>query len=133
MNVKLHFEEISNYVEKHYKVRPQLRKVDGKTLEVSYNPGLFIPTITIVVKIEAMRRDVVCLSYECSKAMNLIVSGAIAHMEGKLPKGIEINTEDRRINVYPEHLAEVKKVLEYIQLEGIHINDDGIEIVSILT
>lgn len=41
MNVKVLFEEISNYVAKHYYIRPQLKYVDDKTIDVSYSPGRF--------------------------------------------------------------------------------------------
>lgn len=132
MKVGLNFEEISGYVKGHYGVCPQLKKVDGKTLEVSYAPGRFIPAIKLVAKIEAVRKDVVCMSYDCSKAVGLIIAGLVCHLEGKMPEGIEINTEDKRINLFLERINEIDKVMTCLQLNDICINEDGIEISVIL-
>ena len=38
MNIKVHYEEMANYVEKHYMIRPQLKRIDDKTLEVTTVP-----------------------------------------------------------------------------------------------
>ena len=96
------------------------------------SPGRFIPAIKLVAKIEAVRKDVVCMSYDCSKAVGLIVSGLVCHLEGKMPEGIEINTEDKRINLFLERINEIDKVMTCLQLNDICINEDGIEISVIL-
>ena len=65
MKVSVYYEEVSNYVEKHYLVRPSIKQVDDKTLSIKYTPHKFIPAISVAVRIEAMRKDVICMSYEC--------------------------------------------------------------------
>lgn len=129
MNIEVFFEEISNYVAKHYNISLQLKFVDNKTINVCYNPGRFFPSATITFHINAMRKDVVCLSYQCSTAVNLLVSGAIGHIENKIPKGVEIDTSERRINLFLERIEELEKVLKYVQLEDICFSADGAEIV----
>ena len=96
MNIKVHYEEVANYVEKHYMIRPQLKRIDDKTLEVSCQMGLFIPPMVLQIHIEAMRKDVVCLSYECGTGMAMLIAGAVEHLDNKLPHGIEIKPEDKR-------------------------------------
>ena len=128
MKVSVYYEEVSNYVEKHYLVRPSIKQVDDKTLSIEYTPHKFIPAICVSVRIEAMRKDVICMSYECSKAISLLISGAIAHIEEKIPKGIEIDIDNKRINVYPENVTELKNVLAYLSLSGVHISESGMEI-----
>ena len=56
MKVSVYYEEVSNYVEKHYLVRPSIKQVDDKTLSIEYTPHKFIPTISVAVRIEAMRK-----------------------------------------------------------------------------
>lgn len=129
MNVKVLFEEITNYVAKHYHIRPQLKYVDDKTIEASYSPGLFIPPAKIAIHIDAMRKDVVCVSYQCSSAVNMLISGAVGHIGNKLPKGVEIDTEEKRINVFLEQIDELEKALKYVQLEDIRFSADGVELV----
>ena len=128
MKVSVYYEEVSNYVEKHYLVRPSIKQVDDKTLSIEYTPHKFIPAICVSVRIEALRKDVICMSYECSKAISLLISGAIAHIEENIPKGIEIDTDSKRINVYPENVTELKNVLAYLSLSGVHISESGMEI-----
>ena len=128
MNVKVSFEEIANYVAKHYVVRPELKCVDGKSLEVSYSPSRFIPPMSVCVRIEGVRKDVVCLSYECGMGMSLLIAGAVTHLGSKLPHGVEVNTDEKRVNIFLERIDEIQRVLEFVQLEGIHVCEDGVEI-----
>ena len=128
MNVKLSFEEIANYVANHYVVRPELKCVDDKSLEVSYSPNRFIPPMSVCVRVEGFRKDVVCLSYECGRGMSLLIAGAVKHLESKLPQGVDINTDEKRVNIFLERVEEIKRVLEYVQLEGLRVCDDGLEI-----
>lgn len=129
MNVKVLFEEITNYVAKHYYIRPQLKYVDDKTLEVSYSPGRFFPSAKVSFHIEAMRKDVVCLSYQCSDAVNMLFSGAVAHIGNKLPKGVEFDTSEKRINIFLERIDELERALKHVQLEDIRFSADGAEFV----
>ena len=51
----------------------------------------------------------------------------------KLPNGIEINIEDKRINIFPDHLKKIRQIMEYAQLDGIQIHENGLEmLVSLL-
>lgn len=56
MNIKVHYEEVANYVEKHYMIRPQLKRIDDKTLEVSCQLGRFIPPMVLQIHIELCAR-----------------------------------------------------------------------------
>ena len=61
MNAVITYKEISDFIEKEFKIRPKFTTVDEKTLEVSYKPGAFMPTISVKFHVEAMRKDIVCL------------------------------------------------------------------------
>ena len=121
MKVSAFYEEISNFVEKHYSVRPSIKYVDEKSVEIGIKPALFIPTINLTLHIDAMRKDVICLSYHCSSAVALMVAGAAEFLEKMIPNGIEILTEDKRI-------AEFSKVSTYLSLSSIQFNEKGVEL-----
>ena len=57
--------------------------------------------------------------------MAMLIAGAVEHLGHKLPHGIEINIEDKRINLFPGHVKKIRQIMEYVQLEGIHIHEDG--------
>ena len=128
MKVSAFYEEISNFVEKHYSVRPSIKYVDEKSVEIGIKPALFIPTINLTLHIDAMRKEVICLSYHCSSAVALMVAGAAEFLEKMIPNGIEILTEDKRINVFPERVAEFSKVSTYLSLSSIQFNEKSVEL-----
>ena len=119
MNAIITYKEISDFIEKEFKIRPKFTTVDDKTFEVSYKPGVFMPTISVKFHIEAMRKDIVCLSYECGTPAALMIAGVVAYLEGKIPSGIEVNTTDKRVNIYPQRFKQIEKALEYVALSNI--------------
>ena len=48
-----------------------------------------------------MRKDIVCLPYECGMPASLMIAGVVAYLEEKIPSGLEVNTTDKRVNIYP--------------------------------
>ena len=128
MNAVITYKEISDFIEKEFKIRPKFTTVDEKTLEVSYKPGVFMPAIAVKFHIEAMRKDIVCMSYDCATAASLMIAGVVAYLEEKIPSGIEVNTTDRRVNIYPLRFKQVEKALEYVALSNIVFEENSLNI-----
>ena len=128
MNAVITYKEISDFIEKEFKIRPKFTTVDEKTLEVSYKPGVFMPAIAVKFHIEAMRKDIVCMSYDCATAASLMIAGVVAYLEEKIPSGIEVNTTDRRVNIYPLRFKKVEKALEYVALSNIVFEENSLNI-----
>ena len=128
MNVVITYKEISDFIEKEYKIRPKFTTINEKTVEVSYKPGVFMPVISVNVKIEAMRQDIVCMSYECGTAASLMIAGIVAYLEETIPSGIEVSTTDKRVNIYPQRFKQVEKALEYVALSNLTFEDNAINI-----
>ena len=128
MNAVITYKEISDFIEKEFKIRPKFTTIDEKTFEVSYKPGVFMPTISVRFHIEAMRKDIVCLSYECGTPASLMIAGVVAYLEEKIPSGIEVNTTDKRMNIYPQRFKQLEKVLEYVVLSNITFEDNSAKV-----
>ena len=128
MKATVSYAEISGWVRKHFHVTPVLKRLDEKSIEVSFNPGRFIPTVRIMFKIEAMRKDVVCLSYDCSAPVSLLITGAVGHIQSKIPNGIEIKSGEKRINVYLEKIDKLKKPLKYVAPTDLSFGEDEISL-----
>lgn len=128
MNAVITYKEISDFIEKEYKIRPKFTTVDEKTLVVSYKPGVFMPAIAVKFHIEAMRKDVVCISYDCGTAASLMIAGAVAYLEEKIPSGIEVNTTDKRVNIYPQSVKQLQKALEYVALSNIVFEENSVNV-----
>ena len=128
MNAVISYKEISDFVERQYKIRPMLNTVDTQTVEVSYKPGALIPAIVIKFKIDEVSDDIVQLSYDCGKGAAFVITGALAYLEQKIPQGIEVNTTDKRIKVYPHQIKELEKALEYVALNKVRFEDSSINL-----
>ena len=128
MNAVITYKEISDFIEKECRIRPTFIFIDEKTLEVSYKPAGFIPSITVKFQIKAMRKDIVCMSYDCGTAASLMIAGVVAYLEEKIPSGIEVNTTDKRINIYPQRFKQVEKVLEYVVLSNIVFEENSVNV-----
>lgn len=128
MNTVITYNEISDFIEKEFKVRPKFITVDEKTFEMSYKPGVFIPAISIKFQIEAMHTDTICLSYECGATASLMIAGIVAYLEEKIPSGIEVNTTDKRVNIYPQRFKQIEKVLGYVALSNITFEENSVNV-----
>lgn len=74
-------------------------------------------------------KDIVCLSYESSTSMSLIFAGLVSHLDQKLPNGVVINTENKRIDIYLEQIKQLEKVLQVLHPSSIMIQEDAISLV----
>lgn len=126
MDIIVFYNEISNFIGKKFKICPRLTTVDEKTFEVSYKPGMFMPTVSVKFHIDAMRKDIVSMSYDCGKPASLMIAGIVAYLEEKIPSGIEVNTADKRINVYPLRFERLENVCEHVSLTNIAFQENSI-------
>ena len=125
MNLTITYNELSDLINDMTGIRTRFTAVDEKRFEVSYKPGVFMPTISVKFHIEAMRKDIVCLSYECGTPASLMIAGVVAYLEEKIPNGIEVNTTDKRVNIYPPRFKQLEKALEYVALSNITFEENS--------
>lgn len=128
MNAVITYNEISDIIEKRLRVRPDFTTIDTNTFKASYKPGFLMPTITIRFHINNLSQDVISLSYECNTATALMISGAVAYLEEKIPSGIEVNTGQKQIKIYPHRIKQMEKVLEYVTLSNIVFEDNTVNV-----
>ena len=128
MDIIVSYKEISNFIEKKFKICPKFTTIDEKTFEASYKPGMFMPTVSVKLHIDAIRKDIVCMSYDCGKPASLMIAGIVAYLEVKIPSSIEVNTADKRINVYPLRFERLENVCEHVSLNNIAFQENSIKI-----
>jgi hypothetical protein len=127
MNAEITYKEFSDFIEEKFKISPKFTTVDEKTLEVSYKRRVFMPNISVKFHIDAMRKDIICMSYDCGKPVSLMIAGIVAYLEEKIPSGIEVNTADKRINVYPLRFERLENVCEHVSLTNIAFQEQSIK------
>lgn len=128
MNAVITYNEISNFISKKFMICPVFTTVDDRTLEVSYSPFAFMPAINVKFRIEEIRNDFMCISYECGIPASLMISGVVSYFEKIIPSAIEVDTTDNCINIYIQRFAQFEKVLKYVSLSNITFDVNSIKV-----
>ncbi len=127
MKINIGYNEITNVIRERYFVQLRFKTIDSKTIEIGYTPNRFI-SMSLNLHIEAIHKDVICLSYDCSSAMSLIISGVVAYVENHIPCGVDIDVNNKRINIYPERFDEIRRIMEDLSLTDISFSEETIEV-----
>lgn len=132
MNIIFTYPELNAILAKAIKVKIELSRVDNKTVAISYSPGWMIPQVSINVHIDGIRRDIICLTYDCNAAISLIVMGAVEHLRSKLPRGIEIDTNKKTINIFPQSLDKLASWTKHFTITNIVFNPESVEVTTLI-
>ena len=136
MIVNVSYKEILDFVQREFNVSPVLKSVGAKCVEISYKPSPFLPEIGVTLKILGLRKDIVCLSYDCGAAANMLITGVVAYMQecrsqGKncFPDGVLVNPVDMRVDIYPMRIKKLEKFMEFVELEDIVFDVTSVNVV----
>ncbi len=132
MNIIITYKEISDFIEHKFKIRPTFSSVNKNILNVSYKPVAFIPSIDIKFVIDEISDDSVSISYDCSAAAALMIAGVVTYLNENIPNGVDVNTTDRKVKIYPQQIEQVEKALEYVALSDITFDENSINIALLL-
>lgn len=132
MNAVITYKEITDFIAKEYKVRPNFTAVDERSFEVSYKPGMFLPAVIVSFQIESVCDDLVCLSYNCGAGASLIIAGAVSFLEEKIPDGVEVDTVNKRIKIFLQRFKQLEKIWEYVSLSDISVGSDAVNLTLLL-
>ena len=124
MKLSITYKEIENKVKDLTKVSLSLSKVNENTLNVKYSSGMmFLPNIEISLIITAIYSNKIELTYSCKPLMEIAVEKLLPKLISNLPKGV-IEIENKTIKVDLEEIEQAKKVLKFLSLSDIVINDE---------
>ena len=128
MKLSVTYKEIENKVKDLTKVSLSLSKVNENTLNVKYSSGIMLlPNIEISLIITAIYSNKIELTYSCKPLMEIAVSKMLPKLISNLPKGV-IEIENKTIKVDLEEIEQAKKVLKFISLSDILINNETIDV-----
>ncbi|MEE0888585.1 MAG: hypothetical protein U0L57_00050 [Bacteroidales bacterium] len=128
MKLSITYKEIENKVKDLTKVSLSLSKVNENTLNVKYSSGMmFLPNIEISLIITAIYHNKIELTYSCKPLMEIAVEKLLPKLISNLPKGV-IEIENKTIKVDLEEIERAKKVLKFLSLSDIVINDETIDV-----
>ena len=128
MKLSITYKEIENKVKDLTKVSLSLSRENDKTLNVKYSSGIMLlPNIEISLIITAIYSNKIELTYSCKPLIEIAVEKLLPKLISNLPKGV-IEIENKTIKVDLEEIEQAKKVLKFLSLSDILINDETIDI-----
>ena len=132
MNIIITYKEISDFIEQKFKIRPTFSSVNKNILNVSYKPVAFIPSIDIKFVIDEISDDSVSISYDCGAAAALMIAGVVTYLNENIPNGVDVNTTNRKVKIYPQQIEQVEKALNYVALSDIAFKEDFVNVTVLM-
>lgn len=132
MKISIPYNEISRFIRKRYVIDLQWKRIDTKTLEVSYKPSTLVPSVNVILRVDAIQNDAIHLSYTCNKPIALLIAGIVGHAQNKIPKGIEVDIDRKSISIYPKSLVQTQNLITHVTLTDIICNNENIDVLFML-
>ena len=127
MKLSVTYKEIENKVKEITKVSLSLSRENDKTLNIKYSSGIMLlPNIEISLIITAIYSNKIELTYNCKPLMEIAVEKLLPKLISNLPKEV-IEIENKTIKIDLEEIEQAKKVLKFLSLSDIVINNETIE------
>lgn len=127
MKLTVAYKEIENKVKELTKVSLSLSRENDKTLNIKYSSGIMLlPSIEISLIITAIYSNKIELTYNCKPLMEIAVEKLLPKLISNLQKGV-IEIENKTIKIDLEEIEQAKKVLKFLSLSDIVINNETIE------
>ena len=89
MEVQISYNELLRFLRNHANVdvsRLQIIRQSSRTLAISYDISDWVPTVTISVSVDKITEHHLYLSYDCSAAASMIISGVVSFLQSHLPE-----------------------------------------------
>ena len=124
MNASIRFNEITELVERKYGQKINISQIDNKTIEISYKR--LIIKISITLRIASIDKDCIQLTYDGSAGISAIICGAVALLGRNIPEGVEVNTSNNTVKIFPQKIEQLQKALEFVTLNDVVFDNDQI-------
>ena len=132
MKAIITYNEILDFVENKFRVRPTLSRIDSRILEVSYKPMPLMPAITIRLCVESVSQDKVEFSYICNPAVEMMVGGVVTYFRQMIPDGVDVNITTRQVNIYPQRIEQLNEILNYVALSDIVFEEESVNVTVLI-
>ena len=129
MEVHISYNEVLRFIRNHANVdvsRLQMVRQNSRTLAISYDISDWVPTVTISVSVDKVTDHHLYLSYDCSAAASMIISGVVSFLQSKIPAGVKVDTTSKKVYIYLDVINGLDKVLQYVTPSDIYFDTDAI-------
>ncbi len=128
MQISVHYQEITDLIYSEFGIKVQIHILTPQVVNICYSTKKFI-SIDFNLKVDAIQKHCIYLSYDCNKALSLMLQGVLALNTARIPKGVEINSSTKRIIINMTRFDEIKKVLQYVDITDITFTEMGVNVI----
>ena len=131
MELQITYNELLRFLGNHTNIdtsRLQIVRMSSRTLAISYDISVWVPTVTISVSVDKITEHHLYLSYDCSAAASMIISGVVSFLQSKIPAGVKVDTTSKKVYVYLDVINGLEKALQYVTLTDIRFDADAISV-----
>ena len=117
MELQITYNELLRFLGNHTNIdtsRLQIVRMSSRTLAISYDISVWVPTVTISVSVDKITEHHLYLSYDCSAAASMIISGVVSFLQSKIPAGVKVDTTSKKVYLYLDVINGLEKVLQYV-------------------
>ncbi|MBR3938388.1 MAG: hypothetical protein IKJ67_00235 [Bacteroidales bacterium] len=128
MKVTITYKEITTTLKEKTKVNLSVSKYDERSLKVVYAAGIpFVPDIDIVLTVVSVYPNKLELTYSCGPLVEKAVEKLLPKLTERLPGGV-VNINGKNIMINLAEVEQLEKVLKFLSLSDIVVNDNAIEV-----
>ncbi|MBQ8044735.1 MAG: hypothetical protein IJ269_00100 [Bacteroidales bacterium] len=128
MKLSITYKEITTTLKDKAKVNLSVSKYDERSLKVVYAAGIpFVPDIDIVLTVVGIYPNKLELAYSCGPLVGKAVEKLLPKVIERFPKGV-VNVNGKNIMINLAELEQLDKVLKFLYLSNIVVNDNAIEV-----
>ena len=128
MELTITYNEIQETLKDKAKVNLSVSKYDERSLKVVYAAGIpFVPDIDIVLTVVGIYPNKLELAYSCGPLVGKAVEKLLPKVTERLPGGV-LNINGKNVMINLAEVEQLKKVLKFLSLSNIVVNDNAIEV-----
>lgn len=134
MTVDIAFEELAEYVRKHYGKKLGFARVAANEVCVTYEQRVFIATIQVPVNVtvDEVLPDSVAVTYSGKMGIDKIISGMLVFLMAKVPQleALVKVEEGHHLRINLNGLEETRKVVDKVSLNDIEILENAVRVTA---
>ena len=128
MITKLSFKELQRYIAQHHMHEVVFSYVDAKTVSVTTQVKVMIFKKSVGLNLSVVRVEGsnITVSYGNGLGKDIIVMGVLSFLKNTLPRYQEVIDHDANtVTIHLDKLKNVERFLEYVTLDDICFDSDG--------
>ena len=130
MKASISFPELQNILQEKTEQNIGFSFVDDKTVKVTYplNLGIIKKDISADLTIVEMEGSDLLVKLDAGMGTDTLMNTVLSILHNKIPEGLIEKRPDRQLMLHLGSIEQVKTVFDAIQVDDIHVLNEGLEV-----